>query len=258
MSNVDRPAGAVSGNRRAERLAGLTTSLSDNDQPAQPSSLTAPLGVLLVTAAMLGLIAASRLLGLSPSPATWYLARASGLTLYLLCWWSVVSGLGLTTKLLGIGSRGTVWQSHRFTTELAYVFLTLHLLSLAVDPTVPLGFVGVLIPFSRDVRQPWTDIGILAGYGMIILTMSFGLRRLIGQKGWRLLHFGAFPLWVMALVHGLGAGSDAQRPWALLLYLATAGVVVFLTAFRLLRLPLPFGRPASVEGQGKPAEVLGE
>ena len=209
--------------------------ITDNrDLSAREGTLIGPYGVLLVVLGMLALLAGSASFGVSVSPATWYLARASGLTLYLLLWWSVVSGLGVTTKLWGLTSRGSVWDVHRLTTELAYVFLALHLLSLAVDPTVPLGFAGVLLPFTSDVRQPWTDIGILTGYGMVIIGASFGMRRMIGQRAWRLLHVGAFPLWVMALAHGLGAGSDAHRPWAMLLYLISASVVVFLTLFRLL------------------------
>ena len=211
------------------------------ESPAKPAGaarhgpLAAPLGVLLVALGIAGLLAAALLLGFSPSPATWYLARASGFTLYLLLWWSVVSGRGLTTSLLGLGGRAAAWDAHRFTTALAFVFLALHLLSLAIDPTVPLGLLGVLVPLQSAVRQPWTDLGILTGYGMIIITASFALRRFIGQRGWRLLHYGAFPLWLIALAHGLGAGSDAHRLWAQLLYLASVAVVIFLLAFRLLR-----------------------
>lgn len=224
-------------------------------------TLVGPLGLLIAGAAMTGLLAGLALTGGSPSPLTWYLARASGLTLYLLTWLALVSGLGLTTKLLDLlGGRRLVWDSHRLVTELAYVFLAVHMLSLAVDPAVPLGVSGVLLPFTSDVRQPWTDAGILAAFGFVVVTISFSLRRYLGKLGWRLLHYGTFPLWAMALVHGVGAGSDAMRPWAILLYAATAGVVLFLTLYRLLQVVTPRwwsiasrpeGRP-SLPGQGSP------
>jgi sulfoxide reductase heme-binding subunit YedZ len=191
------------------------------------------------------MLVAATVTGTSISPLVWYLGRAAGFTLYLLLWLSVVTGLGLSTKLLDpIVRRQDTWMLHRFTTELAFVFLTLHLLVLAIDPTVALGLVGVLLPFASDVRQPWTDIGIFTGWGMIGLTLSFSLRHLLHQRGWRLLHYGAFPLWIMALVHGIGAGSDSGRLWALFLYSSTTAAILFLTLFRLLM--SIFARPTAI------------
>ena len=216
------------------------SSISRREQPSPPErdrvrDVTAPIGLIVVAAGVAGMIAAATLTGVSISPLVWYLARAAGFTLYLLLWLSVVTGLGLTTKLLDlIARRDDIWTLHRFTTELAFVFLALHLIVLALDPSVALGALGVLVPFTTNVRQPWTDIGILTGWGMIALALSFSLRRLLGQRGWRLLHYSAFPLWIMALVHGIGAGTDTRQLWALFLYLSTTAVVFFLTVYRLL------------------------
>src|SRR5918912_4334050 len=70
------------------------------------------------------------------SPLTWYLARASGLTLYLLLWLATVTGLGLTTKLLDrFGGRGVVYSVHGFATRLGLALLALHLMRLAADTT---------------------------------------------------------------------------------------------------------------------------
>lgn len=202
----------------------------------ETGDLTGPAGIAMVAAGILGLVAGSALVGSSLSPWTWFLARASGFSLYLLFWLSVVSGLGLTAKLRGrSGGRALVWLGHRFTTELAFVFLALHVLSLAFDPTARLGAAGVLLPFQSDLRQPWTDIGILTAWGLIGITLSFSARRFIGQRGWRLLHYTSFPLWVMGLAHGLGSGSDTIQPWAMAIYSGTAVVVLALTLYRLLR-----------------------
>ena len=208
-------------------------------RPTSPSSeaeLAGPAGIAMVAAGVAGLIAGSVLVGSSLSPLTWFLARASGFSLYLLFWLTVVTGLGLTTKLFDRATaRPLVWLGHRFTTELAFVFLALHVLTLALDPTTQLGAAGVSMPFQSDVRQPWTDIGILTAWGMIGLTLSFSMRRFIGQRGWRLLHYGAFPLWVLGLIHGLGSGSDTIQPWAIAIYIGTALVVLALSLYRLLR-----------------------
>lgn len=219
------------------------------DEDVAPRS-PAPLGMVIVAAGLLGLVAGSAVTGVSVSPFTWYLARASGFTLYLLLWLSVVAGVGLTTRLLdSIAGRGSLWQVHRASTELAFVMLALHMTSLAIDPSVRLGLAGVLVHFATHVREPWTGLGILAAMGMIGIGLSFWIRRLLRHRGWRLLHYGAFPLWLLALAHGIGVGSDTIRPWAALPYLGTAGVVVYLTGCRALRAgrradpPVPPRRP---------------
>lgn len=193
-----------------------------------------PFGLLttaLVT--IVGLVAAA-MSGVSISPLTWYVARSAGLATYLLFWLATASGLGMTTKLFSFARfNGEKWEIHRLATELAFVMLAAHLISLALDPTVALGLLGVLIPFVSDVRQPWTDLGIVATYGMIIVGGSFGMRRYIGYHGWRLLHVLAFPMWLIALLHGIGAGSDSHAIPVVLMYIATSSSIVYLTLYRL-------------------------
>jgi hypothetical protein len=175
-------------------------------------------------------------LGRSPSPVTWYLARASGLTLYVVLWVSLVTGLGLTTALLDRwGGRGVVFSTHAFATQLAYGFLALHLLSLAADPTVRFGAKELLVPFATAWHEPWTGVGVLAGELTVLIGASFAVKRAIGQRAWRALHWLTFPLYGLALLHGLGAGSDARAPWAGILYLTTGSVVVLFVLYRLLR-----------------------
>jgi sulfoxide reductase heme-binding subunit YedZ len=196
-----------------------------------------PVGLLAGgSLAMLALVAAAAVMGRSVSPVTWYVARASGIVLYLVLWLSVVAGLGLTTSLLDRwGGRGMVFSLHAFTTQLAYGFLALHLLSLAADPTVRFGPRDLLVPFAATVREPWTGCGVLAGELTVIIGVSFSVKRLIGQRAWRALHWLTFPLYALALLHGLGAGTDTRTPWMATLYLATGATVVLFSGYRLLR-----------------------
>lgn len=219
------------------------TRLATPRSSQRPGSFTdlVPLGVLAVASALLATSLFAALAGLSVSPLTWYLARSSGLVLYLLLWLSVVSGLAMTTKLLRLPvarEDGSHFALHQVTTELAFVVLALHLLSLAIDPAIELGMPGVLVPFVSDVRQPWTDLGIIAAYGLLAVGGSFALRARgrLGWRGWRLLHTLAFPLWIVALLHGIGAGTDSANPLVALFYLVTTAAVIFLTSYRLLRL----------------------
>ena len=201
--------------------------------PASGYSLAVLLGSGIIVVALMALAA---WLGRSPSPITWYLARAAGIMLYLLAWTAVVTGLGLTTALFDRWpGRGMVFGLHAYATNLMYGFLLLHFLSLAADTTVRFSPQQLLVPFISGSREPWTGFGILAG-GLILLTgASFTFKRIIGQRVWRALHWLTFPLYLLALLHGIGAGSDTRTPWMTALYLATGSAVVLLASYRLLR-----------------------
>lgn len=201
--------------------------------PASSYALAALAGSGIIVAA---LIAVAAWLGRSPSPITWYLARAAGIMLYLLAWTAVMTGLGLTTALFDRWpGRGMVFSLHGFATNLTYAFLSLHLLSLAADTTVRFAPQQLLVPFVSGWREPWTGFGILAGGLILLVGASFSLKRFLGQRVWRALHWLTFPLYLLALLHGVGAGSDTRTPWMSVLYLATGGAVVLLVSYRLLR-----------------------
>jgi hypothetical protein len=175
-------------------------------------------------------------LGRIPSPVTWYLTRSAAIVLYLLLWLAVVTGLGLTTDLLaGMSRRSAMFSIHAFAVELAYGFLALHLLSLAADPTVRFGPRELLVPFATRWHEPWTGLGVIAAGLTVIIGASFSAKRVIGQCVWRALHGLTFPLYALALAHGIGAGSDAPSLWLQAVYLATAAVVLLCTLYRLLR-----------------------
>jgi predicted ferric reductase len=206
---------------------------SPRPEPAAGFAVASIAGSALIVAALL---AVATIVGRSASPVTWYMARASGLMLYLVLWVSTLTGLGLTTALLDRwGGRGIVFSVHAFITQLAYGLLALHLLSLAADPTVDFGPEQLLVPFATTWREPWTGLGVIAGWLTIIIGASFAIKRVIGQRVWRALHWLTFPLYGMALLHGLGAGTDSRTPWAGALYLVTGAVVVLFTCYRLLR-----------------------
>ncbi len=186
--------------------------------------------------------------GLSVSPVIWYIARAAGMTTYLLLWLSVVTGLGLTTRLLGfVGDPGIIMQLHRLATDLAIAGVVLHVLAVAVDPTVQIGMLGALVPMVSSVRQPWTDLGILAAYGLIGIVLSFSARRWIGKERWRALHYLTFGFWALALAHAVGAGTDSGTLWAGAIYVLSASSVVFLLTYRLLL------SRVTATGEGRPA-----
>lgn len=205
-------------------------------KPAEPGEHYRVIALLAVDGFAVLLLVIAWLTGSSLSPLTWYLVRSSGLSLYLLLWLSTVFGLGITTGTFDrFPGRPTVLMLHRFSTELAYSALALHLFGLVLDSYVRYSVTDLLVPFWADGGNLWTALGVIAAWSTILIGVSFSLRNLIGQRTWRLLHFGSFPLYLLALFHGLGSGTDSGTDAVFIGYLFTLGVVFFLTTYRILR-----------------------
>lgn len=201
-------------------------------EPALESAM-----IFLVAIALLAVLALvwSAFTGQSVSPLSWYIARASGFTLYLLSWFLVISGLGATTKfLVGTGNRATAMSLHTFAFHLWYGLLALHILSIAIDPVVGFGLVDLLVPFASGWREPWTGLGIVAAQLGVIVGASGAIRRWFGYRVWKALHWLSLPMFALGLLHGLMAGTDGGSLPAFALYMITAGWVMFLALYRAL------------------------
>jgi len=167
--------------------------------------------------------------------------RAHGLHLLTL---SVVAGLVVKSKPLGTRLRpATAVDLHRFLALLGLGFLALHGVALVLDATVEVNPLALVVPGLIDYRPLPTALGVLAGDLMVLVYVSFALRRWIGQRNWRRLHSATYGVFAAATLHGLLAGTDAGTPWACGLYLGALGAVGLATAWRAF---VPPGRPAPV------------
>jgi methionine sulfoxide reductase heme-binding subunit len=93
---------------------------------------------------------------------------------------------------------------------------------------------ALLVPGLVTYRPLAVAGGVVAGWLFALVTASFWLRKRIGVRTWRRLHWATYLLFVLATVHGLTAGSDTVQPWARDLYLGAVGAVALATAWRAL------------------------
>jgi sulfoxide reductase heme-binding subunit YedZ len=201
--------------------------------PPEPAGQFPYVLIALVSIGMVVIAVAQRSFGVSFSPATWYIARASGITLYLTLWLATVLGLGLTTKFFDLRlSRGVVFSLHRYATALSFAFLAIHLLSLASDSFSAYTVADLLVPFHAPGREPWIGLGIIAAYLLVFVAAASPLMKFLGYTVWRWTHWLTFPLLIVAFVHGVGAGTDFWRAPVLAMYSSTALVVVALSVIR--------------------------
>ncbi|WP_069805270.1 ferric reductase-like transmembrane domain-containing protein [Thermogemmatispora onikobensis] len=151
---------------------------------------------------------------------TWNVARAGGLTAYLLLTLAVCAGLALSAQLQSPARWPRLLNNelHNFLTLLATIFVGLHILAVWVDPFTHFGWNEILIPLASHYRPIWMALGICALYLGIAIGISTLLRPHIGYRWWRRLHLLTLLLFGLATLHGLGSGSDTQSWWALALY----------------------------------------
>jgi len=169
--------------------------------------------------------------------AYWYMARAGGIVAFLLLWLSTVWGLVLSTKITAnLISTSAAYGLHEFLSILAIVFALLHSLILLGDTYVQFNIFQLAIPFIAPYRPFWTGLGTVTLYLSAALTGSFYVRKQIGQRVWRTLHYLTFVAYVLALVHGLMAGTDSPLAVAKLIYWGSGFSVMFLVYYRLFTL----------------------
>ena len=170
-------------------------------------------------------------------PTFWLLARASGLTAYALLTASVLAGLVLKSRPFRSLKRAAVTDTHRFLALLGLGAIALHGLTLLFDRTVQLTPAALLVPGASPYRPLAVGIGVLAAELMLVVYASFALRRRIGARNWRRLHWATYAVFGAATVHGLTAGTDTAQPWAFAGYLAAVGSVAGAVAWRALATP---------------------
>lgn len=163
----------------------------------------------------------------------WFLARGTGVVSLLLLTLVVAIGVANVRRLAAEGwPRFVVEAVHRNAGLLAVVFLVVHIFSSVLDPFTPIRLADAVIPFISLYRPIWLGLGAVAFDLMIAVVITSLCRRRIGYRSWRWVHWTAYACWPIAVVHGLGAGSDTKTKWMLAL---TAGCVLVVLAAALVR-----------------------
>src|SRR6516164_655813 len=174
------------------------------------------------------------------SSAMWFLTRATGLVTLILLSATVVLGtvasVGWTTERW---PRFLSQGVHRNLSLFCLALLGVHVFSTVVDGYVPISLLDALIPFRSAYRPVWVGLGALALDMLIAVAITSGLRRRIGTAAWRGVHWLAYACWPIAVVHGLGSGTDARLPGALLVFVICVSAVAGSTAWRIAAGRLP-------------------
>ncbi len=163
----------------------------------------------------------------------WYTARASGLVTWALLAAGMLWGLVLSSRALRSRLR-QAWllDLHRFLAAAAVVFLGVHVTSIVLDTYVHFGVIEVLVPFTGSWHPGAVAWGVAGLYLLLALEATSLLRSRLPKRLWRSTHFLSFPLFAVATVHGLTAGTDRGTLAMQVGFISLAALITALTAYR--------------------------
>jgi sulfoxide reductase heme-binding subunit YedZ len=170
----------------------------------------------------------------------WLASRASGLVALVLLAGSVGLGLAMAARALRRpGLPRVVLAVHEQLALASLVAVAVHGITLLGDRWLRPGLAGIAVPFVLDHARAWTGLGVLAGHLGAALGLTFYLRRRLGARRWRTAHRLTPLVYVLAVAHTLGAGTDAATPWLRAALVALTAPLVYLGVLRALPAPRP-------------------
>ena len=182
----------------------------------------------------------------------WFASRAFGIVAIVLLGISVALGLAMSGRL--VQRRGLPAKLRRFheaSTLVTLGLIAVHAGLLLFDTYLRPGLAGITLPFAMSYRPAFTGLGIIAGWLAAILGLSFYARRRIGTKTWRMMHRFTIVVYLLALVHVIGAGTNGTSPWMIAMLTALTAPIVFAFTYRMLP---GSSRPRSTGARGATIE----
>jgi sulfoxide reductase heme-binding subunit YedZ len=187
--------------------------------------------------------------------ALWYFGRGTGVVCLVLLSLSLVLGIGARSgRPAPWLPRFGVAALHRNVGLLGFVFLVLHVGLLLFDPYAQFDLLDVVAPFLAGYAPVWLGLGTLALDLLLAVLVTSALRRRLGRRTWRAVHWCGYACWPPAVAHSLGSGTDNDRFWLLALVVACVAAVVGALVWRLAadftehgvdRAPIPRARAAA-------------
>jgi sulfoxide reductase heme-binding subunit YedZ len=165
----------------------------------------------------------------------WLVSRAAGIVALGLISLAVLIGLTMATKILRRpGLARKLVRLHEHVALVVLGAIAVHGAALLGDRWLHAGVTALIVPFAIRYRPLFVGLGIIGAYLAALLGLSFYVRRRIGTRLWRRLHRATLIVWLLGIVHTIGAGTDASTVWLRMTMLVTGAPIVLLALLRLL------------------------
>jgi sulfoxide reductase heme-binding subunit YedZ len=169
------------------------------------------------------------------SEAWWALGRGTGVVALLMFTATLVLGIVSRSgrSVSGLGRFGLA-ELHRTAALSGVGLIAVHLTSLFFDPYAQLRLVDMVVPFLGSYRPLFLGLGTVAVDLLLVVTVVSLMRNAVGPRVFKAVHWLTYVLWPVALVHGLGNGTDAGSLWLDAVAVACCAAVGTAVAWRLL------------------------
>ena len=175
----------------------------------------------------------------------WMAIRGSGIIAFLLLAGSTIWGLLISTKVLGrsVKAKGISWF-HESLGIGSLVATGIHMYFLFNHDYIDFGYRALFVPGASSWRPLAVALGVVAFYMMFLITVSFYVKKWIGQAAWRTIHMMSFGTFLGAALHGLFSGTDTSHPVVISMYVGSLAIVGILLVVRIAQAaaPQPAGR----------------
>lgn len=187
----------------------------------------------------------------------WIVIRGSGIAAFALLTAATAWGLLVSSKLLTriVKAKPLTWF-HESLGIGALLATVIHITVLSVHDYLKFTWAEILLPGRSDWRALPVAFGIMALYGLAIVVISFYVKRWIGQKTWRAIHFLSLGVFVSSMIHGITAGTDTWTGMMMGVYVGSALVVSALLAYRMSAPTAPKGDTSPVAGPRPVSELV--
>lgn len=171
---------------------------------------------------------------------SWFLIRGAGIAAFALVALSLIWGLMMSSKVFGraVKAKGLQWL-HESLGLAGLLATVVHMGALITDDFVDFGWSDVLVPGMSTWEPVAVSLGVVSFWMLAVVSLSFYVKRWIGQQRWRAIHFMSFGVFAGAAVHGVLAGTDSSNPFVIALYVGCTAAVLVLTAIRLIAASAP-------------------
>jgi methionine sulfoxide reductase heme-binding subunit len=172
----------------------------------------------------------------------WITSRAAGVVALLASSGAVTVGLLMGGRFVR-GRTAQLRVTHEALALATIAALLVHAGALLGDSFLSPSLADVTIPFVSGYQRVWTTTGIVGGWIILVLGLSYYARARIGVARWRILHRFTALGWLLGVVHGIFEGTDAGTAWFLIAVAAVALPAGALLAVRWSDPPAPAAVP---------------